>query len=66
MSLRPSPIGPIPEEEARVAHAAFPHGTAWMRLRDELGQIYEDATFAGLFRTVIDRPKRHGAWRWSA
>jgi len=36
-----------------------------MRLRDELGQIYEDATFAGLFRTVIDRPKRHGARRWS-
>src|SRR5215207_4736797 len=49
MSLRSSPIGPVPEETARVAHAAFPHGSAWMRLRDELGPIYEDATFAALF-----------------
>jgi transposase len=49
MSLRPSPIGPVPEETARVAHAAFPRGSAWMRLRDELGPIYEDATFAALF-----------------
>src|SRR5438105_11932059 len=49
MSLRPCPIGPVPEETARVARAAFPRGSAWMRLRDELGQIYEDATFAGLF-----------------
>ena len=26
MSLRPQPIGPIPEQTARVAHAAFPKG----------------------------------------
>ena len=49
MSLRSSPIGPVPEETARVAHAAFPRGCAWMRLRDELGPIYEDATFTALF-----------------
>jgi transposase len=49
MSLRPCPIGPVPDETARVARAAFPRGSAWMRLRDVLGQIYEDATFAGLF-----------------
>src|SRR6266852_4642631 len=49
MSLRPDPIGPVPDETARVAQAAFPHGTAWMRLRDVLGPIYEDATFAPLF-----------------
>jgi transposase len=49
MSLRPCPLGPVPEETARVAHAAFPRGSAWMRLRDVLGQIYEDAAFAGLF-----------------
>jgi transposase len=48
MSLRPCPIGPVPEETARVARAAFPRGSAWLRLRDELGQIYEDATFAEL------------------
>ena len=49
MSLRPDPIGPVPDETARVAQAAFPRGTAWMRLRDVLGPIYEDATFAPLF-----------------
>jgi transposase len=49
MSLRPDPIGPIPEETVRVAQAAFPRGTAWMRLRDVLGPIYEDAMFAPLF-----------------
>ncbi len=49
MSLRPDPIGPVPEETARVAQAAFPRGTAWIRLRDVLGTIYEDATFAPLF-----------------
>jgi transposase len=49
MSLRPEPIGPVPDETARVAQAAFPRGTAWMRLRDVLGPIYEDATFAPLF-----------------
>jgi integrase len=36
MSLRPCPIGSVPEETARVARAAFPRGSAWMRLRDEL------------------------------
>jgi transposase len=49
MSLRPDPIGPVPEETARVARAAFPHGTAWTRLRDVLGPIYQDATFSPLF-----------------
>jgi transposase len=49
MSLHPEPIGPIPEETVRVAGAAFPHGTRWMRLRDQLGVIYDDALFASLF-----------------
>ncbi|MBV9603215.1 MAG: IS1182 family transposase [Chloroflexi bacterium] len=51
MSLHPQPIGPVPEETARVAHAVFPHGHTYLRLRDELGPIYEDAVFAGLFPT---------------
>ena len=51
MSLRPEPIGPVPEQTARVAHAAFPRGTPWLRLRDELGTIYTDETFAPLFPT---------------
>src|SRR5919205_2333845 len=51
MSLHPEPLGPVPDETARVARAAFPRGTTWLRLRDELGPIYADASFAGLFPT---------------
>ncbi len=49
MSLRPSPEPRIPEETARVAHAAFPTGTPTMRLRDALGPLYADAQFADLY-----------------
>src|SRR3954452_6347980 len=49
MSLSMEPIGPVPAETARVAHAAFPRGTRWMRLRDELGVIYTDSLFQPLF-----------------
>jgi transposase len=49
MSLRPSPIGPVPEETARVARAAFPKGNAYVQMRDLLGAIYADAQFADLF-----------------
>jgi len=49
MSLRPEPVGPIPVETARVARAAFPSGHPCLRLRDELGPIYDDDRFAPLF-----------------
>jgi transposase len=49
MSLHPQEIPAIPEETCRVAQAAFPRGNVYMRLRDELGTIYEDHLFAGLF-----------------
>ena len=49
MSLRAGPIGPVPEETARVARAAFPKGHPCLRLRDELGTIYDDTRFAALF-----------------
>jgi transposase len=49
MSLKPQTYGPIPEETARVAHAAYPKGNVWMRMRDELGTIYQDEAFAPLF-----------------
>ena len=45
MSLQPSPVPPVPDETARVARAAFPKGNPFMRMRDELGAIYEDAAF---------------------
>jgi len=49
MSLHPQAIPPIPEETARVAHAVFPNGNVYMRMRDELGTIYQDQDFADLF-----------------
>jgi transposase len=47
--LRPQGIESVPEETARVARAAFPRGNGYMRMRDALGSIYEDAAFAPLF-----------------
>jgi transposase len=49
MSLHPHPVGPVPEETARVAHAAFPTGTRAIRMRDAIGVIFDDDTFAPLF-----------------
>jgi transposase len=49
VSLHPEPFGPVPEETARVAHAAFPTGNMYLRLHDEIGSIYEDDAFKQLF-----------------
>jgi hypothetical protein len=49
MSLHPEPLGPVPEETARVARAAFRRGNPYLKLRDVLGSVYADADFADLF-----------------
>jgi transposase len=49
MSMHPQPIRPVPEETARIAKAAFPKGNLYMKMRDKLGTIFEDADFAELF-----------------
>lgn len=49
MSLRPAEIAPVPARTAQVAVAAFPRGCAAMRMRDELGAIYDDQMFPSLF-----------------
>ncbi len=49
MSLKPGPIHPVPEETIRVARAAFPNGNLYLTLRDELGPIFDDEDFIGLF-----------------
>jgi transposase len=54
MSMHPQEISHVPEETARVARAANPKGNAYMRMRDELGSIYEDQMFTALF------PRRGG------
>ena len=49
MSLKPQTIPPVPDHTASVARAAFPKGTIAIRLRDELGAIYQDELFATLY-----------------
>jgi transposase len=49
MSLHPQPIPPVPEETARVARTAFPHGNVYLMMRDELGTLFTDDDFATLF-----------------
>lgn len=46
MSLHPETIGPVPEETARVAKAAFPKGSIYTQMRDVLGAVYEDTDLA--------------------
>jgi transposase len=49
MSMHPTSIEPVPEETARVARAAFRKGNPVMRIRDEIGVLFEDRMFAGLY-----------------
>ena len=51
MSLRPQVCPTVPEETVRIARASFPKGSRYMRLRDELGAVFDDSRFAGLFPT---------------
>src|SRR5512132_4351093 len=49
MSLHPHIIGPVPDETARIAHAAFPKGHPYLTFRDALGTIFQDEDFTTLF-----------------
>ncbi|MEO6892187.1 MAG: transposase, partial [Ktedonobacteraceae bacterium] len=49
MSMHPQELGTIPLETMRVARAAYAKGSLGMRLRDELGGIYQDEQFVSLF-----------------
>ena len=51
MSLHPRPAGSIPEETQRVAHAAFPKDTLYLRIAGERGPLDRDAQLAELFPT---------------
>jgi transposase len=42
-------FGPVPNETARVARAAFAQGNVYLRMRDDVGVLYADQTFAPLF-----------------
>lgn len=49
MSLKPESIGPVPQETARLAKAVFPEGSTFIKMRDELGTLFQDEMFATLF-----------------
>jgi len=49
MSLHPHVVAPVPEDTARVAHAAFPKGHPYLTFRDALGTIFQDEDFTALF-----------------
>lgn len=49
MSMRPRIIPDVPEETARVAHAAFPKGNLFMQIRDAWEGIYSDEQFVDLY-----------------
>jgi transposase len=49
MTLQPENSFAIPQETVRVARAAYPKGNIYMQMRDALGLIYQDQSFAHLF-----------------
>src|SRR5256884_3953506 len=49
MSLKPEPMSPIPQETARLAKVVFPEGSTFIKMRDELGTLFQDEMFAPLF-----------------
>src|SRR5437588_12477699 len=61
MSMSPQARGSIPEETIRVAQAACPKGTLAMRLRDALGELYQDEDFAALY--PVEGQPAYAPWR---
>ena len=63
MSLKATPVPPVPEDTARVARAAFRKGkgSPWIALRDQLGALYQDTDFAALF--AIEGRPAEAPWR---
>jgi transposase len=49
MCLQPTDEYAIPEQTAQIARAIFPNGNWCLLLRDELGTVFRDDQFAGLY-----------------
>src|SRR5690349_18610356 len=58
MSLPRDGLHPVPDDTARVAHAAFPDGNVYLRLRDELGSLFDDELFTVVY-AVEGQPALH-------
>jgi transposase len=50
MSLHPKTDWTIPPTTVDIARAAFPQGNVYMKIRDQLGHLYDDEAFETLFR----------------
>ncbi len=50
MSLHAQIDWTIPAATVEIARAAFPKGNVYMKMRDQLGHLYEDDEFESLFR----------------
>lgn len=61
MSMYARELGSIPEETVRVARAACPKGTLAMRLRDELGELYQNEHFVSLY--PVEGQPAYEPWR---
>ena len=49
MTLQQQNAFVIPQETTRVARAAYPRGNTIMKMRDALGSIYQEQSFAHVF-----------------
>ena len=49
MSLPRDPLQPVPAETARIAQAVFPAGNVYLRMRDEVGTLFEDELFTAVY-----------------
>jgi transposase len=58
MSLPRDQLPPIPPETVHVAPAAFPGGNVSMRMRDEVGTLFDDDLFAAAYARE-GRPALH-------
>jgi transposase len=58
MSLPRDPRQSVPAETTRVAHAAFAAGNVYMRMRDELGTLFDDALFSTVY-SPEGQPAQH-------
>jgi transposase len=58
MSLPRGGLHPVPVETARVAHAAFPGGKVSVRLREEMGTLFDDGRFTAVY-SIEGQPALH-------
>ncbi len=64
MSVQLREVYCIPVGTRRVAAVAFPNGNVYIRMRDELGELYTDQRFVGLFSERGQPAEAPGRLAW--